>query len=445
MRRRWALGALSVALAALGGLGSAAPATAESVAYVQNHEVWQSSLDGSVKRRLSGGEGEWREVAAADSGNVVGIRREPEKIPQLSSFAVWDASGRQVASGPLPYRLGWFTYAYPLSLDLTADGSVLVYGFANFSFGYTSSAHGTYVTNITNTGGLEPIEVPDYSFPTTAGRRIVGRVGTTVGVQTQASAPYGPDFAPWLDVAGVEGEPELQRTDVAADGRTAAIEFDYPGQDKIGVVSVDGLGGEATGATECLLPTSGSAESVSLSADGSHIAWIDEAGLEVAGRPSGASGTCAFSSPPVTIATGVETIGTAASIGGATLPTSTLAGGGGGGGGGSADGGSSALSAPKKATASALAGKGILLTVRVPGKAKVVATGTVRASLLGLRGHKQALAARGSARPGNSGAAKIRLRATKRAMSRLDALRGATLRVTVVQGKFRKTARILLR
>src|SRR3954465_12772948 len=128
-------------------------AHAASIAYIDNGEVWLSSLDGAQKVRLatpvvnsSGAIDKWLDVAAADSGRIVAVRNEPGKTARLSWFKVWEPNGTSTVEGPLNALGGWALYAYPLSLDLTADGAHMVYGYSNSGFCCPITfARGTYV------------------------------------------------------------------------------------------------------------------------------------------------------------------------------------------------------------------------------------------------------------------------------------------------------------
>lgn len=309
----------------------AAPAAqASSVVYVDGGEVWQSQLDGTRKRRLSTGEGDWTEVAAADNGNVVGIRRAPNTQGTYSFFHVWNASGTRIAMGPLPYKGTGTLNVMPLGIDLNASGDVMAYGYS-FS-GSNWLSRGTWATPITNSAGADPIDASGGNWPTFAGSRLVvaGAAfdSNQVFVQTAAAAPWGDDFVQWLDLS--QTSLTNSRTDVAANGTIAGIEVNDGTNDKIAAIGLpNGLGGSLSGtSTDCFLPTAGNAKSVTFSQDGNAVAWIDAQGLKVAGRPLGTADICTLASPAVALAPGAVY----ASISGADVPTSGGGGGGGGGG-----------------------------------------------------------------------------------------------------------------
>jgi hypothetical protein len=291
------------------------------VAYIKDGEVWLSSLDGAQKVRLAepvvNGSGEtekWLAVAASDGGRIVAARNKPGRIASFSWFKVWEADGTSTVEGPLNYPGGWQLPVYPLGFDVTADGKHMVYGFSNSSCCPYTFGRGTYVRPVTNSS-LAPIPISGYEEPTLFGSQVIAKSGSTVSVQKAAATTYGTDFEPWLDVSGTGLE--LRRTDVDATGKLAAFELEQwdsgtQKTGKIGVVSIDAVGGNLTGAVDCLLPASGIAKDVSLSQDGRFIAWSDDQGLRVAGTPTTAADPCVPSSPAVTIAAGA----TSASIGG---------------------------------------------------------------------------------------------------------------------------------
>ena len=110
-------------------------ASAASVAYLDGNEVWVSNTDGSQKIRLSSGEGDWRAVAQADDGHIVGVQLEAGKISQLSRFTVWNPSGQRIRFGALSATSNG-SFAYPLSLDLTNGGGLIIYGFSQYIYDF---------------------------------------------------------------------------------------------------------------------------------------------------------------------------------------------------------------------------------------------------------------------------------------------------------------------
>jgi hypothetical protein len=166
---------LAVAAAAL---VAPAAASAASVAYIDNGNVWVSSLDGTQKKQLTG-DGFWREVAQSDGGRIVGVRRLDGQSARLATIALWEANGSKAFDGFLPAPGGWQLYAYPLSVDVSADGKFLVYGYSNSSYNpalfpnpYTFE-RGHYLISLSGPTILDPLKTTGKEWPTFAGLRVV--------------------------------------------------------------------------------------------------------------------------------------------------------------------------------------------------------------------------------------------------------------------------------
>lgn len=457
-----------VALACACG-GSAAQAA--SVAYVDDREVWLSSLDGAAKVRLSAGEAQWLDVAQADGGRVIGVRNEPGKIAQLSRFTIWEPDGSIAHEGPLPYRSAWAasSLATPLSVDLTADGRAVVFGYSSLTHGFPvgTLAEGFIVMPWNN--GLINTELTrsGREWPTIVSNRVVATSGSSVQLQNaEPGVPYTENFTPWFTL-GLPGGAQLQRADVAANASAIAWEIDSgSGPTTTGAIDVAPLAGGLTAepgyAAGCRLPTAGSGREVSLSQDGSRLAWRDGGGVKVAGIPvfNGAD-ACQLSAPPVVI----SATGSHPSIGGAdaaAIAAARAGAAGGGGGGGAASppgggapgsGGSSGAAAsaalgvavPARPTAAALR-TGLAVTVTAPGAGLVTVTLSVPRAALGRRtGPKSVVIARGSARAARAGRLTVRLKATKQARPRLRRLRGKTGTLKVTAGTRTVTKKVKLR
>nr|MBA2346676.1 hypothetical protein [Solirubrobacterales bacterium] len=316
------------AVASIGALlavAGAAPAAAASVAYVDQGSVILSSLDGAQKVVLAGpvtnaaGETEpYLAVAQADNGRILAVRNFPGRISRFSSYRVWEPDGSSTVQGPLTAPSGFTIYVYPLSLDLTADGTFVTYGFSNSSGCCPIQLReGTYARSADG-NSLDPIELSGHTWPTTFGRRLITASGSTIEVQNADAAPFGTAFTPWLDLSGLMLD--LSRTDVAANGKLAAFEVtrrDSGSQTvgKIGVVGIESPGGALTGTPDCFLPATGLAGEASLSQDATRIAWRDQDGLKVAGSPVTIADPCALTSPPVVL----SATGRHPSIGGADI------------------------------------------------------------------------------------------------------------------------------
>lgn len=436
---RFVLAVLStfLLLAALG----ATTAGAAEVAYVDGGQIWISTLDGASKRSLSGPSPDaktWTETAQAENGTVIGVRREPGKIGTLNATQLWGPDGSTIGYGSLTAKPGRNSYAYPVTLNLTPDGKTVTYGYANWSgFGLeTKYEFGTYAEGSSN-WYIEPFDIEGRESGTLSGSRVVARSGTSVMVQSPAGQPpYSKEFGTWFSVNG------LQRADVSANGKVLAIEIDTGPTDVLSMYPASGLGSALNEELGCDLPIQGDAGEVSLSADGTTMAWHDARGVVVAGTPvwfaTPEAAVCKLSSPPVVI----SSTGKMPSIGNSTaaVPPST-----GGGGGGSTGGGtpsSPAPSSPKKSDdknggtkgddaptlsplpkavkASALAA-GLPVAVKVAKAGQVTAVGKVGSQVV----------AKGAVKAKRAGKVTLRLKATSAWSKRLGQLVGKTLKVTV--------------
>jgi hypothetical protein len=437
----------SALIAILALLVLAPAANAASIAYIDGGEVWLSSLDGKQKVRLAkpvvnseGKTEKWLDVAAADSGRIVAARNVPARMSSFSWFKVWEPNGTSTVEGPLNAPSGWTVYVYPLGFDLTADGKHMVYGYSNSSSCCPITfAQGTYVRPVTNSV-LAPIVTSGQEEPTLFGNRIVAHSGTTVNAQDAGGGPYGPDFTPWLDVSGVGLE--LRRTDVAANGQLAALEFERwnGGAQEIGkiaVVATQGIDQLPSFAVDCFLPATGIAKDVSLSADAKRIAWTDDQGLKVAGAPASAADPCVLTSPPVVI----SPTASHGAIGGANvasfLPTPPPTG-------GAPTGGTAPVAtAPKRVKLKALA-KGVPIKVKVAGAGKVRISGSVAAKILRRKG-KPVVVATGSAIAQQAGTVTVKLRLNAAGRKKRKRLKGARMTLRVSHGGLSATKRVRLR
>ena len=429
-------------------LTMAPAASAASIAYVDRGEVWLSSLDGKQKVRLAkpvvNSEGKtenWIAVAAADSGRIVAARNVPARMSNFTWFKVWEPDGTSTVEGPLNAPSGWTVYVYPLGFDVTADGKHMVYGYSNSSGCCPITfAQGTYVRPVTNSV-LPPIVISGQEDPALFGSRTIAHSGATVNVQNAGAGPYGSDFTPWLDVSGVGLD--LRRTDLAANGQLAALEFEqFSGGTqaigKIAVVSTQGVDQAPTFAVDCFLPASGIAKDVSLSADAKRVAWTDGQGLKVAGTPASAADPCVLTSPPVVI----SPTASQGAIGGANVasfvpdppPTGGLP---------PTGGAAPVATAPKRVKLKALS-KGVAIKVKVAGAGKVRLTGTVRAKVLRRKG-KPVVIASGSATATQAGTVTVKLRLTTTGRKKRKRLKGARMTLRVSHGGLTATKRVTLR
>lgn len=447
MTRRLAL-LLAVLLLAL-----IAPPAAQAtvVAYLDGGQVWVASPDGSRKEQLSTGPEGWIAVTVADNGRILGVWNEPGKIFQLATMTLWDERGNVISQGPLPSdAAGWSSYAAPLSLDLTSDAVFVAYGYSGIigtvGFGATFPRGFNAVLSDTKVN-LKPIDQSGFEYPTTVGRRVVAKSGKTPLIQKPTTGnPFvaSSDWDPMnIDVSGAAGNPDLRRTDVAANGAFALVEMDFTGSaDRIGAIALTNLAAPPTPATDCFLPSAGDATDASAAPDGALIAWKDDGGVKVAGAPGGTADLCSLASGPVVI----SATGKAPSLGGGDLatlkpvaappPTPTPP---------PAAPVITVTPPPAKGAFAALGSRaGLPVTVGVPAAGRVTVTATVPAARLGLKG-KPIVVASGSARPKAKGKVKLRLKLNAKGKRYRKRLRGVTVTLRITQNGVTTTRTLRLR
>lgn len=297
--RRFTVAALAATVLVL---TFAISASAASVAYLDGKEVWVAKTDGSQRIRLSSGEGDWTAVSQADDGHIVGVQLEAGKIAQLSRFTVWNPNGQRIRFGALSATSNG-SFAYPLSLDLTNGGGLIVHGFSQYIYGFPVGQlnEGFFLKASADASIQEPVRVMGARYPTLVGTRVVGRISDTqVGLQDPGST--GSDvFTPWISLNDPGGK--VRRTDVSANGQFTAIEVEFDGNPtprKIYMGKWAGLGGAYV--DDCLLQVDASAIEPSISQDGSEFAWQDGGGVKVAGIPNfNGAAACQLTRAPITI------------------------------------------------------------------------------------------------------------------------------------------------
>jgi len=433
--RGWASATALVAVAIAGTFGAASEADATSIAYVDGGEVWVSTLDGKKKQKISAGEGDWREVAAADGGRMLGVRLEDGKIFQASKMQLWDDQGKVLSQGPLPYKnRPWSTYAAPVGLDLSADGVFATYGYSGYT-GVVPSAsfyRGHYVINADNKVLNVDLEL-EGEWPSFYGRRAVVTDGSVSYIQPDGTGPFGTDFTPMIDVSGTGLD--LGRSDIAANGKLLAFDLSGSGAgtEKIGLVSINGVDPPVTiGTVDCFLPTVGDATHSTLSQDGTKVAWQDSQGVKVAPVPTTSADPCEFPSPPVVI----SATGKSPSIGGADIsdvapppPSNDI----------------EVKLPPKVKVGGLTSAGGVAVTVTAPAKGKVKVSGTVPKKKLGLKGKGRVTVVTGSAVASKAGPVKVKLHLVKKYRKYKSRLKGVTVRLTIAQGKASITRNVKLR
>jgi hypothetical protein len=431
-------------------LATAAAAGATQVSYIDQGQVWVSTLDGAQKRAISGpapvieaGESRaWTEQAQSDDGWIVGVARVSGHTGAAAPTRLWSPSGAVAAQGTLGYHGAYNNggLAVPIQLDLTPGGQQMTYTYSDIVYGYPTSTvyKGTWVQNTSSSGG-EPFDIPGLVGSSLVGSRWVGVDGNAgssdpnIAVEAPGGqGPFSTTYDRWFHATGASS------VDVAANGSAVAVVYQLTsgGPYALALFGATGLGAPLTGAS-CDVPTVGNVNAVSLSQDGAWLAWTDDRGLVVAPTPPLGSGSpCPLASAPVVISAtgshpslGATTLATAPATPAAppgtttpppgptaTTPPTTAA---------------PTTTAPTRSSrpvvsvarsvrASAFA-KGVRLVVTVARKGTVTVTAKVGRTTL----------ARGSAKARKAGRVALTLKSSKKVARRLGRYKGKTLKILV--------------
>jgi hypothetical protein len=465
---------LSLLAALVVVLAVAAPASASSVAYIDGHNLWYSSPDGSRKVQVTTGgteDASWQVPSMGRDGKTVVVHRDTfeggAKRPVLYFYG---ADGKLITANVMPVYSGATAPVYPIGLDLDWNSQAVAYGYQYCGFACNSIYRGFWLMFSDTQGAFptNPQGQSDAHNPTFYGKRVVSSdSGGNIFVQPDVpEAPFTHSYQGWLSHSPGY---YLSRVEVSPANRQLSIEWlqDAGGKgisiaQHSGSVPSDLVAG-------CDLATAANAGNLTFSPDGSQMAWRDDEGVKVAGVPNLAAGTstCTLSAP----ARVISTTGKAPSFGGADVSAVTPGGGAGGGGGstagggaaGGAGGGTKAISVKLsgKATRAAFA-RGLTLKVTAAKAGRIDASASIPAKIakkLGLRGRartariaskgfaaaSRTVVARGNVSAKGAGVVKLRLKPTKAAKRVAKKMRKVTLTVKVSQAGAAGTAKVKLK
>src|ERR1700754_1563350 len=128
-------------LAALAVLAFPAAASADSIVYIDQGNVWSASPDGSRKVQLTDGGG-WHSPTQADDGTIAAVQG-------TGPIQVMARDGRPlhtITTAPQRTSNGGTVAARPVQLAFTPDGSKLAYAYSALSCPVASTCDGTYST-----------------------------------------------------------------------------------------------------------------------------------------------------------------------------------------------------------------------------------------------------------------------------------------------------------
>ncbi len=450
---------LSLLAATLLALAVAAPASAGSVAYIDNHNLWFSSPDGARKVQVTQGgntDASWMFPSQGRDGKTVVVHNDAFDggASHREVLYLYGPTGKLVTANVMPRYAGTASAVYPLGLDMDWNSNAVAYGYQYCGWACGSLYKGFWLTFSDNQGAFpsDPQGQSDAFNPTFYKTRVVFRdSGGNIFVQPDvAEAPFTSSYEGWM----THGDGFfLSRAEVSPANDQVAI--DWIRDDGATGITVAQHSGTVPSdlVAACDLPAAGKASYATFSPDGSQMAWTDDQGLKVAGVPNLAAGTdtCTLTAPAHVI----SATGRMPSFGGADV--NAVAGVGGAAGGAAAGGGAKPAGKPRtirvrlsgKATRAAFA-KGLTLKVgalsagRIDASAaiakqaarKLRLSGGASAARIATRGFTAAstvTVARGHAKAKRAGTVKLRLKPTRAAKRAAKRMRKVVLTIKVSQ------------
>ena len=232
---------LTLFLAALIALLAAVPAGASSVAYIDGHNLWLSSPDGSQKFQVTQGgteDASWNWPSQGPDGKTVVTHRDTfdggSKRPVLSLYG---ADGKLITANVMPVYAGATAPVYPIALDMDWKSNAVAYGYSYCGFACQSLFRGYWLTFSDNQGAFpsNPQGQSDAYNPTFYGTRVVSSdSGGNIFVQPDvAEAPFTNSYQGWIGHA--DGY-FLSRAEVAPAGNMVAIEWSRSADGAEGIV-----------------------------------------------------------------------------------------------------------------------------------------------------------------------------------------------------------------
>jgi hypothetical protein len=295
--------------AGLAALALPAVASADSIVYIDQGNVWSASPDGAHKVQLTAGGG-WHSPTQADDGTLAAVQG-------TGPIVVMARDGRPLRTITTPAaRSGdGGTFApRPVQLSFSPDGSKIAYAYTSYSCPVASTCgsiqRSTFYTaaDVTEATPIEvygnQFSVSDPEWVTNSRTLVHGGYGSQVSIDDLGPGDYSQK--PWMVPNGDMGDGELTR-----DGKRLAVTSDYGPNTKLTFFAVAG-----NAATELPPPypdfacetTNGDERhsDPSWSPDGAGLAYESSKGVEITHFTQFGPGQCTTAHDSVLSATGSE-------------------------------------------------------------------------------------------------------------------------------------------
>ena len=296
--------AAALIAATLGLLCAAAPASADSIAYIKEHNIWLAAPDGSHQVQItrdgtatapyrSPSQADDGTLAAAHGSELVKLAQSGQPLGHFAPPTATDSTGQTVQD-------------VPQQVAISPDGRLLAYVYSQPSCPpaapcgvrqemlYSYSDHTTPVsvfgeqTNLTHPSWID-------------NGRLLAFGGHFHQVNVDAPGGGNDDAAYWFDDPGNEdiGDGELSRQ-----GDRLALVRSYGPDTHLAILHVTGAPGAATPVAACYSGKDGALAGPSWSPDGTQLAFADSSGIEVLPLPQVIDGDCPGAGSSRVIVTG---------------------------------------------------------------------------------------------------------------------------------------------
>ena len=385
-------------------------ASADSIVYIDQGNVWSATPDGARKVQLTTG-GSWHSPTQADDGTIAAV----QGTGPIQVMARDGRPLRTITTQPAKSGDGGTFAPHPVQLSFSPDGSKLAYSYVAYSCPVASTCgsiqRSTFYTHADVTEATpisvygNQFSVSDPEWVTNSRTLVFGGYGRQVAIDDLDAGDY--NSKPWMVPNGDMGDGEVSR-----DGKRLAVTSDYGANKSLAffVVSGDVKTEFPPAYPELSCTTTNGDEKygdLSWSPDGSGIAYESAGGITISRFTKFEVGECAAPNDLVLSATASEPDwGPAAPPAAAYVPPIVTPGPG--------PGTPDPIVTPTKpgakitiakATAKALR-KGLAVPVTVPAKGRVTITATVG-------GRK---VASGSATAKKAGAVTVKLSKVKKSL-----------------------------
>ena len=293
--------------AGLVALALPAVASADSIVYIDQGNVWSATPDGARKVQLTVGGG-WHSPTQADDGTVAAVQG-------TGPIVVMARDGRplRTITTPMARSGDGGTFApNPVGLSFSPDGTKIAYSYVAYSCPVASSCgsiqRSTFYTSSTEATPIEvygnQFSVSDPEWVGNARTLVFGGYGSQVSIDDLGPGDYSQKA--WMVPNGDMGDGELSR-----DGKRLAVTSDYGANKKLAFFAVSG---DATTEFPPAYPdfaceTTGGDERFgdpSWSPDGSGLAYESAKGIEITHFTQFGKELCATANDSLLSATGSE-------------------------------------------------------------------------------------------------------------------------------------------